>query len=69
MVIANTENITSLQRFAEWLIAWNPPALIEETIGCSRLLGMGMDEYQLIAFTHNLCMIGRDNILVDNNVI
>ena len=69
MLIANTEDIASLQWFAKWLIAWNPPALIEETIGCSRLLGMGMDEYQLIAFTHNLSMIGRDNILVDNNVI
>jgi hypothetical protein len=30
---------------------------------------MGMYDYELIAIMHKLCVKGRDNILVDNDVV
>ena len=32
-------------------------------------LGMGVDENKLIAFTHDLGMVGGDNGFIDDNVV
>ena len=69
MLIADTENIASLQGFAKRHISGNQPTLVEEAVGGPELLGVGMYEYELIAFVHNLCVISRDNALVDDNVV
>ena len=68
--IADTENITSNERMAEWLISPYFSTLVQKPIECPWFIRVGMDKHELIAFPRYLNMVVRyDTSIPDDNII
>jgi hypothetical protein len=67
--IADTEDISTRQRFAERLISLDVAALIKQTIERPSSCGMRMDQDELVAIVYDLDVESRDHWLINNDVI